>query len=40
VPDYLRTLVKDPVGPYLIATAVFLQIVGYIAIRRIVDIKV
>jgi tight adherence protein B len=40
VPGYLRTLITDPVGPYLIAIAVFLQIVGYLAMRKIVDIKV
>ena len=40
VPDYLKTLVTDPVGPYLIGTAVFLQLVGYFFIRRIVNIKV
>ena len=40
VPDYLKTLVTDPVGPYLVGTAVFLQLVGYFFIRRIVNIKV
>ena len=40
VPGYLNTLVTDPAGPYLIAGAVFMQIVGYIAIRKIVNIKV
>lgn len=40
VPDYLKVLVTDPVGPYFIGTSVFLQIVGYIFIRRIVNIKV
>ena len=40
VPEYLKTLVTDPVGPYLIGTAVVLQIVGYLCIRKIVNIKV
>ena len=40
VPDYLQTLVTDPAGPYLIGAAVVLQIAGYLAIRKIVDIKV
>jgi tight adherence protein B len=40
VPDYMKTLVKDPVGPYLIGVAAALQIVGFLAIRKIVDIKV
>jgi tight adherence protein B len=40
VPDYLRTLITDPVGPYFIGVAVFLQVVGFFAIRKIVNIKV
>jgi tight adherence protein B len=40
VPDYLKTLVKDPVGPYLIGAAAFMQLLGYFLIRRIVNIKV
>ncbi len=40
VPDYLKTLVTDPAGPYLIGLALFLQIVGYLAMRKIVQIKV
>ncbi len=39
-PDYLKTLIKDPIGPYMIGTAVFLQLLGYFLIRRIVNIKV
>jgi tight adherence protein B len=39
-PDYLRTLVEDPIGPYMIALAVGLQITGYFVIRRIINIKV
>jgi tight adherence protein B len=40
VPDYLKTLITDPVGPYMIGSAVFLQLVGYFFIRKIVNIKV
>jgi tight adherence protein B len=40
VPDYLKTLVRDPVGPYLIGAAAFMQLLGYFLIRRIVNIKV
>jgi len=40
VPEYLKTLVTDPVGPYFIVAALLFQIVGYIAIRRIIKIKV
>jgi len=40
VPDYMKVLVTDPVGPYLIGVAVFLQIVGYLAMRKIIQIKV
>ena len=40
VPDYLRGLAKDPSGKYLIPTALFLQVTGFLIMRRIVDIKV
>jgi tight adherence protein B len=39
-PDYLRQMVKDPDGRYMIAAAVVFQILGYIAMRKIVNIKV
>jgi tight adherence protein B len=39
-PDYLRGLVADPIGRYLIVSAVLLQITGYLIMRRIVNIKV
>ena len=39
-PEYMRTLLQDPAGKYLIAGALTLQIVGYLLIRRIVAIKV
>lgn len=38
-PDYLKILIVDPVGPYLVVTAVCLQILGFFAIRRIVRLK-
>jgi len=36
----LRGLAADPIGKYLIPVAVVMQIVGFITMRRIVDIKV
>lgn len=39
-PEYLLGLWEDPQGKYLIPVAIFLQIVGFVAMRRIVDIKV
>jgi tight adherence protein B len=39
-PDYLAGLAHDPSGKYLIPMAVFLQITGFLIMRRIVDIKV
>lgn len=39
-PDYLRGLVADPIGRYLIVTAILLQVTGYLIMRRIVNIKV
>jgi len=39
-PDYMRVLIQDPWGPYLIAGALALQLVGYLTIKRIVAIKV
>jgi tight adherence protein B len=39
-PDYMRVLIDDPWGPYLIGGALTLQLIGYIAIKRIVAIKV
>lgn len=39
-PGYLRILVDDPIGRYLLIGSVFLQFVGMIAIRRIVRIRV
>jgi len=39
-PDYLKGLAHDPSGKYLIPTALFLQLTGFLIMRRIVDIKV
>jgi tight adherence protein B len=39
-PGYIRRLLDDPVGPYLIGGAIFLQVIGYLVIRKIVNIKV
>jgi tight adherence protein B len=39
-PDYLREFVTDPVGRYLIVTAVSLQVIGFLIMRRIINIKV
>lgn len=40
VPDYMSTLITDPAGKILIGTAVVLQILGFLTIRRIVAIRV
>lgn len=39
-PTYLKLLVEDPDGKYLIVAAIFAQLIGYYFIRRIVNIKV
>ena len=39
-PEYLRSLLDDPVGPHLIFTAIGLQVAGFLIMRRIVNIKV
>jgi tight adherence protein B len=39
-PSYLQILVSDPDGKYLILGAVLAQLLGYLTIRRIVNIKV
>ncbi len=38
-PNYIKTLVDDPLGVQMIFLAVFLQIMGTLIIRRIVDIE-
>lgn len=37
--DYLKILIEDPVGMYLIVTGLVLQVFGVFAIRRIVRLK-
>ena len=39
-PDYLMVLFTDPMGKKLLATAIFMQIIGALVIRKIVNIKV
>jgi tight adherence protein B len=39
-PDYVMLLFTDPMGTKMLAVAVFLQIVGALVIRKIVNIKV
>ena len=38
-PDHLGTLTGDPVGQQMIMVAVFLQIVGTLIIRKIVNVE-
>ena len=40
VPDYLPTMAKDPIGKYLIVAAIVSQAIGYLFIRKIINIKV
>ena len=39
-PEYLRGLLEDPLGKYLIIAAIVLQVVGFLVMRRIINIKV
>jgi len=39
-PDYLKSMTDDADGKYLIAGAVFLQIIGFLIMKKIIDIKV
>lgn len=38
-PEYMQTLYQEPLGQALLGTAAFLQIMGFIWIRRIVDVR-
>jgi tight adherence protein B len=38
-PDHIRLLVDDPIGLYMVGAALVLQVIGVIAIRRIVDVE-
>lgn len=39
-PDYILRLFTDPIGHQMLAAGIILQIVGFLVIRRIVDLKV
>ncbi|MCR5757218.1 MAG: type II secretion system F family protein [Selenomonas sp.] len=39
-PDYMRPLLEEPMGRMAIIGAVILEIIGFVVIRKIVDIKV
>ena len=39
-PDYIMVLIRDPLGPYFVGTALALQVIGYAVMNRIVSIKV
>jgi tight adherence protein B len=39
-PGYMKTLYDHPNGVYILATGIIMQIVGWLIIRKIVDIKV
>jgi tight adherence protein B len=39
-PEYLQSMADDPMGRYLIPIAISLQVIGFLIMRRIVDIKV
>ena len=38
-PKHMRLLIDDPLGMYMVGLAIFLQIVGVLAIRKIVDVE-
>ena len=38
-PGYIKILTQDPVGQYMIAIAVILEVIGILVIRRIVNLK-
>jgi tight adherence protein B len=39
-PPYIKILVSDPVGPYMVFGSVLLELIGIFVIRRVVDIKI
>ena len=39
-PDYVMVLFTDPMGKKMLAWAIFLQVIGAVVIRKIVNIKV
>ena len=38
-PEHIRLLIDDPLGVYMVVTGLFLQVVGVLAIRKIVDVE-
>ncbi len=38
-PDHMRVLVDDPLGVYMVVAAVILEVVGMLAIRKIVNVE-
>ena len=38
-PEHMGLLFKDPIGLYMVAAAVVLQVIGVLAIRKIVDVE-
>jgi tight adherence protein B len=38
-PGHMRLLIDDPLGMYMVGLAIFLQVVGVLAIRKIVDVE-
>ena len=38
--SYIMILVEDPVGRFMVGTAVVMQIIGYLWIRKIVNIEI
>ena len=39
-PDYITTLVTDPIGKVMTSTGAFLMIIGILVMKRMIDIKV
>ena len=39
-PDYMLGFIRDPIGQILLLAALFLQLLGFIWIRRVVNIRV
>ena len=39
-PDYLRPLVSEPIGKLMLASALAMEIIGIILIRKVIDIKI
>jgi tight adherence protein B len=39
-PSYLKILFQNKVGIYMVVTALFLQVVGFLVIRKIINIKI